>query len=105
LSVDFAGRGENKVVTFWAVSHSANAAVTTDSSPSFFAVSTSYVLAFWVESFACSSATLRARLSKTGEIKAVLMVETAAMVGLAIKDDGLVKMGRLVHLANIPPHH
>ena len=47
----------------------------------------------------------RARLSKTGDIKGLFVVETPDLVDLVIRDDDdLVKRGRLVHLANIPHH-
>jgi hypothetical protein len=91
-----------KTVTFSAASHSAKALATGDSSPILFAVSSSYSSAFWLESFACSSAIQRARLSKTGDMKELLVVETPTRLDFEISDDGLMKKGRLVHLANIP---
>lgn len=48
---------------------------------------------------------LRARLSRTGDIKDSAVVDTAAIPGLELNNRGLERRNRLMHLANIPCQH
>ena len=48
---------------------------------------------------------LRARLSRTGDIKDSAAVDTAAVLDLELSDCRLGRRNRLMHLANIPCQH